>query len=152
MEIALEKIDLLRKRADVSYKEAKEALEKTEGDVVEALAYLEETDKIKPEGDSSTTSFWKKLKKIYVKANDVRFVISKDGATVLNIGIPLALLVTIITLPLAATLIILALLTGCRIRFIKNNGEECGINSSIDNITSRANDFVDKVAQEIKEA
>ena len=38
----LEKIDLIRARLGVSYKEAREALEKADGDVVQALVNLEE--------------------------------------------------------------------------------------------------------------
>lgn len=38
----LEKIDIVRERMDVSYKEAKEALERAGGDVVSALVMLEE--------------------------------------------------------------------------------------------------------------
>lgn len=45
MSISIEQIDLLRKRANVGYKEAKEALEKCNGDIVEALSYLEEQNK-----------------------------------------------------------------------------------------------------------
>lgn len=37
----LEKIDTIRKRTNVTYREAKEALERAGGDVVEALAQLE---------------------------------------------------------------------------------------------------------------
>ena len=44
METTLEKIDEVRKRANVSYGEAKEALESCNGDVVEALIYLEKED------------------------------------------------------------------------------------------------------------
>ena len=39
--ITLEQIDLIMKRANVTYTEAKEALEKCGGDTVEALIYLE---------------------------------------------------------------------------------------------------------------
>lgn len=41
----LEKIDILRQRTGVSYKEAKEVLDATEGDVVRALISLEEREK-----------------------------------------------------------------------------------------------------------
>lgn len=153
MEITLEKIDLLRKRANVSYKEAKEALEENEGNVVEALAALEEENRIKPEKECNASSAWKKTKKTYIKANGIRLVITKEDATLLNIGIPLALLVTIVAMPLVAAVLILALLTGCRIKFVKNNGEEYkDINSSLDNIAEKAGNFADKVAQEIKDA
>lgn len=38
----LEKVDIIRERMDVSYKKAKEALERAGGDVVSALVMLEE--------------------------------------------------------------------------------------------------------------
>lgn len=152
MEITLEKIDLLRKRANVSYKEAKKALEENEGNVVEALAYLEENERIKPEEEHNCSAAWKKTKRIYQKASCTRFVISRENAVLLNISVPLALLVALIAMPLAVCLLILSLLTGCRVRFVKNNGEECGINSSLDKVAAKASDIADKVVNEIKEA
>ncbi|MCG8403369.1 MAG: DUF4342 domain-containing protein [Firmicutes bacterium] len=47
----LEKIDLIRERAGVSYREAKQALEEAGGDVVQALINLEESEKDAGEGD-----------------------------------------------------------------------------------------------------
>ncbi|WP_461368815.1 DUF4342 domain-containing protein [Candidatus Darwinibacter acetoxidans] len=44
----LEKIEKLRERAQVSYDEAKEALEVANGDLLDALIYLEEQGKVKP--------------------------------------------------------------------------------------------------------
>ncbi len=46
MNVSLEQIDLLRKRANVSYEEAKEVLEKFDGDIIEALVYLEKNKKV----------------------------------------------------------------------------------------------------------
>ena len=152
MEITLEKIDLLRKRAKVSYKEAKQALEENDGNIVEALAYLEEMERIIPEKEPYTSSVWDKIKRLYQKHSSTRFVISRESTILLNISVPLALLVTIIAMPLAAALLILAVFTGCKLRFIKNSGEECEINSSIDRITAKATDIADKVVEEIKEA
>ena len=42
MEITLEKIELVKDRTGVGYKEAKEALEQTEGNVVDAIILIEE--------------------------------------------------------------------------------------------------------------
>ncbi|EAX48230.1 transcriptional regulator, Fis family [Thermosinus carboxydivorans Nor1] len=41
MEITLEKIDIIRERTGVSYREAKEVLERNGGNVIEALIELE---------------------------------------------------------------------------------------------------------------
>ena len=42
MDITLEKIDEIRERTGLNYKEAKDLLEEAEGDVVQALIILEE--------------------------------------------------------------------------------------------------------------
>ena len=47
MAVTLEKIDIIMERANVTYEEAKEALAKSEGDLVEALIQLERNEKIK---------------------------------------------------------------------------------------------------------
>ena len=43
MEITLEKIELVKDRTGVTYKEAKEALEGADGNVVDAIIAIEET-------------------------------------------------------------------------------------------------------------
>ena len=44
--VTLEKVDMVRERTGVSYEKAKEALEVCEGDVLEALIYIEKTQGI----------------------------------------------------------------------------------------------------------
>ena len=48
MEITLEKIELVKDRTGVSYKEAKDALEAADGSVVDAIIAIEETVDVKP--------------------------------------------------------------------------------------------------------
>ena len=70
----------------------------------------------------------------------------------LNVSLPLAVLVTIVAMPLTVCLLLLAVLTRCSLRFVKNTGEECEINEKIDRVTNKASDFAEKVVTEIKEA
>ena len=56
MSINLEQIDELRKRANVSYEDAKNALEQNAGNLIEALVYLEKQNKIKPDENPCTDS------------------------------------------------------------------------------------------------
>ena len=46
MEITLEMVERLKNKADVSYKQAKEALEYSGGNLLDALIYLEEKGSI----------------------------------------------------------------------------------------------------------
>lgn len=152
MEITLEKIDLLRKRADISYKEAKGILEENDGNVVEALAYLEEMEKIKDEAEFSGGSLWSKTKDVYRKASAIRFVITRDEQVLLNVGVPLALIVSVIVMPVAVTLVVLALFTGCKIRFVGNKEEDAGeISESLNRAAAKAEGFAEKVVSDVKE-
>ena len=153
MSISIEQIDLLRKRANVGYKEAKEALEKCNGDIVEALSYLEEQNKIKPEKEPlGSSNFMGKIKRLIIKANKIRLVISKDKKTLLNIPSTLAAIFVIFAMPAAVVSIIIALVTGCKIRFRKEDGEDLNINSKIDKVSNVVIDVKDKITKEFNNA
>ena len=49
----LEKVERLRERANVTYEEAKKALEECNGDMLDAMVYLEKHGKVKQPGQSS---------------------------------------------------------------------------------------------------
>ena len=48
--ISMEKVEKLRKHADISYSEAKKVLEETDGDILESVVKLEEEGRIKSPG------------------------------------------------------------------------------------------------------
>lgn len=153
MEFTVEQIDLLRKRANVGYKEAKEALEKCNGNVVEALAYLEEQNKIKPEGSCfKDSSFFKKCKSIISKGNKIKLIISKNDTNILNIPLTFAVVIGIISIPFTIAAIILALLLNCKIRFEKTSGEGYGINNKIEHVSTIVTTAANKITEEIKNA
>ena len=55
--ITLEKVDMVRERTKVTYAEAKEALEACEGDVLEALIYIEKNNENKTSAEKSFNNF-----------------------------------------------------------------------------------------------
>ncbi|QAT63243.1 DUF4342 domain-containing protein [Acidilutibacter cellobiosedens] len=152
MNITLEQIDILRKRANVSYKEAKDALEKNNGNMVEALTYLEEQNRIKPEGIKiGDSSFINSIKEVIQKLNKIKFVVSKDEKTVLNISSLLAILIGIFTFPVSLIILILIIITHHKIRLEKGDNKEWGINSKIDKVSNTVSSTTDKVIKEFKE-
>lgn len=52
----LEKVEKLRERANVSYEEAKEALEASDWDLLDAMVYLEKKGKVEAPGQESSSS------------------------------------------------------------------------------------------------
>lgn len=128
MKITLEQIDLLRKRANVGYKEAKEALERAEGDIVTALAYLDEQGKVKDQKIGSEGSgFMNTIKKWYRRGQEIKIVVSKDGKDYLRLSLNLLLLIGLLFnfwLTPALVVAVLAVLMGYKIYFEDHAGTQ----------------------------
>lgn len=151
MSINLEQIDELRKRANVSYEDAKSALEQSNGNLIEALVYLEKQNKIKPDKTpSSESKFFKKVKKLIKKGNETKLVVKKDDSVVLNICVTLAVLLTIVAMPIVITALILALVTNHKIRIQKKNHEDLEVNKIFDKMSLAVNKVTTKITKEMK--
>lgn len=127
--INLEQIDLIMQRANVSYSEAKEALENSNGDIVEALLYLERTNKIKatscPKGEG--------FKEFIHKLNTTQFILHKKEHTYVNAPLSLALLTGICCLPFSAILLVIAIFYGIKIDIKGENDIAKKVNATFDN-------------------
>ncbi|MGB9804076.1 DUF4342 domain-containing protein [Desulfofundulus sp.] len=93
MNSELEKIDLIRSRLGVSYKEAKEALDASGGDVVQALIRLEEerkhiTEKLQDRGQE----FLEHLKELFHRSQETKIKIKQGDRTVMELPAPLGAL------------------------------------------------------------
>jgi translation elongation factor EF-Ts len=151
MSINLEQIDELRKRANVSYEDAKNALEQNAGNLIEALVYLEKQNKIKPEENaSSENQFFKKVKKLIKKGNETKLIVKKDDTVVLNICVTLAIITTVVATPLVVAALIFALATNHKIRIQKKNSEDSQVNKIFDKISVAVNKVTTKITEEMK--
>jgi translation elongation factor EF-Ts len=151
MEISLEKIDLVRDRTGASYKAAKEALEATEGSVIDAIIYIEEkqntkwTDNISGVGND----LLEKMKQIIKKGNVTKVLLKKDGEIIMNIPVTAGAIGAILSPPVAMAGILTALVTKCKIEIVKMDGEIVDVNEmaedTMKNVKSRVNEFKDKM-------
>ncbi|MCR4712307.1 MAG: DUF4342 domain-containing protein [Clostridia bacterium] len=141
MEITLEKIELVRDRTGVSYKEAKEALEAAEGNVIDAIIAIEEA----VDGGATVTrstgvaakkdAIVGKMKEVVAKGNVSKIVISRDDKTILNIPLTAGIVGTVIAPWGMIAGIIAAFGTKCKIEFVKDDG-------SVTDLSGKAEDFV----------
>lgn len=125
MEITLEKIELVKDRTGVSYKEAKEALEEADGSVVDAIIGIEETIDLKSKSKvgEQGAQILDRIKDAVRKGNVSKIVIKKDEEVLLNLPINIGLIGTILA-PWAAVAGVIAVFgTKCQIDLIKDNGE-----------------------------
>lgn len=161
-EINLEKIDSIRERTGVSYTFAKEALEATEGDVLEALLYVEKNRKSrKEEIYTSTEELVGWLKELIKHGNINRIRIKKEDKVLLDVPVTAGVAVGVAGVfytPLIAILgigTVAAVATQLTIEITKTDGtiEEVDtlIKDSFDNVKGKVTDFVSKGAGELKE-
>lgn len=145
MSISLELIEKLKERAHISYTEAKEALEKCNGDLLEALIYLEKEDKIKtPSNESKLSGFGATVKKWVKTCNATKLVISKDNATVVNVSMSIVILVTLFFAPLTIAALLAALFTRHKIRIEKEGCADLKINQTLSDISNAASKVSDQ--------
>ena len=153
MEITLEKIELVKDRTGVSYKEAKEALEAANGSVVDAIIDIEESIDIKAKsklGEQSAVIV-EKIKKAIRKGNVSKIIVRKGDEVMLNLPVSVSIIGSVLA-PWAAVAGIIAVFgTKCTIELVKDNGEVVDISEIA---TDTFEDVVEKgavIADEVKE-
>jgi len=151
MAVSLELVEMLRDRARVSYEEARAALEKCEGDIVEALVYLEQQGKIKPPQPPTTcmSGFGAKLKKWFKACNETKFIVSKNNDKIIDLSLTVVIIVTVFVPPLTLIGLLVALFTGFKIRLERPDSSDMQINKTFDDMSSAATKISEQVAASI---
>lgn len=136
MEITLEKIELVKDRTGVTYKEAKEALEAAEGNVVDAIIAIEETIDQKPAAKlgEQKEALIAKMKEAVKKGNISKILVTRDGETLVNIPLTVGVLGTVVAPWGMIAGIVAAFGFKCKIEFVKDDG-------SVIDITEKAEDL-----------
>ena len=157
MEITLEKVDKVIERTGVSYKVAKQALEETDGNILDAIIYLEdknisfETEENKNSENVEEFKEW--LKDLINKGNISRVKIKKDEKVLVDIpvnaGIAAAAIAIIIPQILALG-IIAAVATKITIEITKADGTVEVVNKYVSKATDEVVNKASNVAEEIK--
>ena len=169
MDITLEKVDQVRERTGASYKNAKKALEECNGDVLEAIIYLE--DKSIEADCSSDGEFndnaqkietieelkvW--LKDLINKGNVTRIKVSKDGKKLVDVPVNAGIaagVIAIVIPPILAFVVVPAVVTQVTIEITKADGTVEIVNKYISEAVSeakdKASDFADKVKEKVQD-
>lgn len=122
----MEMVEKLRQKANVSYEEAKEALEAADWDILDALVMLEGDGKIKGEEPapeyttqekkaavetsarvdfpSAWSKLWNFVKKLFQKGNANQFVVSRNGRELVAMPVTVIVLIALLILAKASSL------------------------------------------------
>jgi gas vesicle protein len=143
MEITLEKIELVKDRTGVTYKEAKDALEAADGSVVDAIINIEETidmsgsaAKIGEQGARVIDN----IKAVVKKGNVTKIVVKKDDEKILNFPITVSIVGTVLAPWAAIAGIIATFGFKCTIELVKDDG-------TVIDVTEKATDTFGDVVE-----
>lgn len=167
MDITLEKIDNLRERANVSYKEAKEALEKNEGNMIDAIIFLEgenktvydrakrETERTRERHRTNVrrqqytdnrNDFLDSCKKVLKSLNETRIVLYNSERVVLDISLTFVLIALLFIFPVVVGIVVLGLITGNRFKIIRKDKKT----DILDKVLNKAAKVTQNVADSLK--
>ncbi|MFL0247407.1 DUF4342 domain-containing protein [Candidatus Clostridium stratigraminis] len=155
-EITLEKIDVVRERTGATYGEAKEALEASEGNVVDAIIYMENNKKSTMDNlYTSKDEFLTWIKDLINKGNITRIRIKKEEKVLvdmpINAGIAVGIVAYAIWAPLIAIGVIGAVVTNITVEITKKDGSVEIINKAIKTTMQDVKEKVNDMANEVKE-
>lgn len=166
-----EKVEKLRQKANVSYEEAKNALEQNNWDLLDAMVYLEQLGKVKaPNNSSYSTSYEEQpqylsvqdtiksqdtagcngcsklrnlIRKLVKKSKENDFCVTRNGEEVVKMPVWAFVLILLSMWEFTLLIMVIALFFGCRYSF-------CGKDdlSGINDVMDKAGNFADKVKEE----
>lgn len=123
-ELNLEKVDILRERAGLSYRDAVEYLERANGDVVKALVFIKEDKHRQKEVISETgQEVLEKVKHVVRRGNEMKIKIHREGQSLIEVPVTVGLIGTAIAPYLALAGAAVALASGCSISVREPEGE-----------------------------
>ena len=164
MEITLEKVDQVRERTGVSYAKAKEALEHTNGSVLDAIILLESemknensfNDGMKVNNGAKPFQIW--LKDLINKGNVSRIKISKDEKVLVDVPVNAGIaagIIGIIIPPILAFVVVAAVVTQVTIEITKSDGTVEVVNKyitkTVNDVKEKAAGFTEKVKEKFED-
>ena len=160
MDITLEKVDKVKERTGVSYSEAKEALEISNGSVLDAIIFLEEKSKNNA-NNNENMEYNKKtetidelkvwLKDLINKGNVTRIKVSKDGKKLVDVPVNAGIaagVIAIVIPPILAFVVVAAVVTQVTIEITKADGSVEVVNKYI---SAAVNEATDKVKEKVQD-
>lgn len=122
--ITLEKIDIIRDRTGASYREAKEALERSNGNVLEALIEFDDNKETKWTEEFSVRSgeVIGKVKDLIYEGNVNKISVKSEGRTLVEIPVTFGAIGAMVLPHLAVLGVLVAMFKRCTIEVVRNDG------------------------------
>ncbi|MBR6473033.1 MAG: DUF4342 domain-containing protein [Firmicutes bacterium] len=153
MEITLEKIELVKDRTGVSYREAKDALEACDGSVVDAIISIEENiddNKGSKVGEYVQTSM-SKIKELVNKGNISKISVKRGDDAIVNIPVNVGIVGAVLAPWGVIAAAIAAFGFKCKVELTTDDGKVIDISEKAGSVASTVKEKGGVVFDEIKE-
>lgn len=156
-------MDLVIERTGVTYREAKEALEASGGDVLDAIIYLENNSqsfaqKIKGDFKLKKDDVLDTIKEVLRKGNVTKIIIEKDGEIKMNVPVNIgvaagavSVFIGTVMLPIIAIISVGMYIGDYRIRIVKEDGSEVDVNEETKKRVYLLKGYVDEKADDMED-
>ncbi|MDW7669030.1 MAG: DUF4342 domain-containing protein [Bacillota bacterium] len=129
MDKKMDIIDEIVKRTDATYSEAKEAYEKADEDLLNAIIYLEEKNGKKSFSDDDVIE---ELKKLVKEVNATKIIVTKGEETVLNLPVTAGAIGLVLAPLLSIGGLTVAMLSKYEITIISKDGKKYNLNKKFE--------------------
>ena len=152
MEITLEKIELVKDRTGVSYKEAKDALEACDGSVVDAIISIEESMDGKDQGSMGdyVRNTVNKVKELVNKGNITKISVKRGDDSIINIPVNVGLVGAVIAPWGLLAAAIAAFGFKCKVELTSDDGKVIDISEKVGKASDTVKEKAGVVVDEIK--
>ncbi len=154
MEVTLEKIEIVKDRTGVEYKDAKDALEKADGSVVDAIINIEENidSKAKKNIADHSASIVQSVKDLVKKGNVSKVVVkSNDGDILLNLPLSASIVATILAPWGVLAGVVSSFAFKCSVEVVKEDGSVVNVSEkasgALDKAKEKGGDMIEKVKE-----
>ncbi len=154
MEITLEKIELVKDRTGATYVEARDALEKADGNVVDAIIAIE--DSINEETHSkslgrSGAAYVEKVKEIVQRGNSSRILVKKEDRVLLDLPVNAGVFGVVIAPWGMLAAAVASLGFKCRVQIVKTDGSVMDVSQKTEDLVDDAKTRGEKFRDDLKE-
>ncbi|HCX04288.1 MAG TPA: ubiquitin [Clostridiales bacterium] len=137
MDEKMDIIDEIVKRTDATYKEAKEAYEKSDEDLLNAIIYLEEKKGKKTHSDDDVLE---ELKKLVKEVNASKIIVKKDEETIINLPITAGAIGLVLAPLLSIGGLTVAMLSKYEVIIIAKDGTKYNLNKKFEDSIKKYSD------------
>ncbi|MDD6795016.1 MAG: DUF4342 domain-containing protein [Clostridiaceae bacterium] len=161
--ITLEKVDQVKSRTGVSYAKAKQALEHCNGDVLNAIIFIEENNNEQKQSEfgkeentkaETVDEFKDWLKELINKGNVTRLKLKKDDEVLVDVPVNAGIAAAVIAIvlpPVLAFVVIAAVATKITVEITKSDGSVEVINKYVAKAANEVKEKTTSFASQVKE-